>query len=262
MGGLVSRFNTLLEYEIRDILSSRWFLFYIGSFNTIVYLLLYFANQTEQVYGSALNAVLYTHFIATLIFSTLKWQNSADFVALVLSQPVNRREVFWARLAAFMFCVGAIMGASLLLQLGRVLDAGQLVNLLLAQISIQAIATGMGFLIAIAVDDKLKAISIVGLWIMLFGFALDALSLTVMIQFSAFPLEKTILGLSLLNPLALLKYQGLMEQNSSLWLGYAGVLLTRAWKSGLLRMASTGALVLWVVLPALAGAFWFERKDL
>lgn len=258
----MNQFKTLLGYEMRGITSSRWFLFYVISFNVILYVLHYFANQTEQIYASTLNAVLYVHFIAVLIFSTLNWQHSTDFVALVLSQPVNRRDVFWARLIAFIVCVSLFTGFSLILQLGAMLSLGQLQNLLLAQILIQAVAAGMGFCIAIAVEDRLKAISVVGVWIVLFAFALDAFTLTIMIQFSNFPLEKAVLGLSLFNPLALLKYQSLMEQNNSLWLGYAGVLLTRAWKSGVLQIASTLALTVWIFLPTLAGAWWFNKKDL
>lgn len=258
----MGKFKTLLGYELREVIISRWFLFYVVGLNLILHTLLYFTNQVEQVYGSVLNAVLYFNFIAIFLFSLLTWQNSLDFVSLVLSQPVNRRDVFWARLVAFIGSVSLFTGSSLVIQLVTSMDAIPLLHLLGTQLAVQVIAAGLGFMIAIAIEDRLKAVAVAAALLLVLGFALDALSLGIMIQFSAFPLERTILLLSLLNPLSLLKYQNLMEQNNSLWIGYAGVLLTRSWHSGLLQVLSVAALIFWMVVPTALSAWFFNKKDL
>lgn len=258
----MEKFKTLLKYEIREIVLSRWFLCYIAAFNVMVYTLLYFSNQIDQVFTSTLNVLLYFHFITVLALAVLTWQNSMDFVSLVLSQPVSRRDVFWARLTAFTLSVSLLTGISLVVQLGATVGGAMLLKLLTAQFAIQAVALGLGFLIAIGIEDRLKAIATVGVTVGLLCFALDAFALGIMIQFSAFPLEKTILTLNLLNPLSLLKYQSLIEQNNSLWIGYAGVLLTRTWQTGFLQMMSALALSFWLIVPVTLSFWLFKNKDL
>lgn len=257
-----NKFLTLLLHEILGVCVSRWFWFYLFFFNGVLYGLRYFTNRPEQVFISTLNSVLYFHLVSLLIFATLTWQNSADFISLVLSQPVNRRSVFGARLTSFAFSVSLFTGLSLIAQMGSSLPLPQLMQILIAQVVIQWIALGLGFLIAVLVEDRLKAMALAAGVILLTCFALDAFSLWVMINYSTYPLEKTILALGLLNPLTLLKYQSLAEQNSSLWIGYAGLLLTRAWKDGLLQVWSMMALFLWTFVPVTLAWRSFQRKDL
>lgn len=258
----MKKFKTLLAYEFRETLLSRWFLFFLISYNFILYVLFYFTNQMEQVYASLLNAVLYFNFIVVLFFSVLTWQNSAEFISLVLSQPVSRGQVFWSRLISFLTGIALFTGVSLILQVSLALDQNLTVQLLGTQFLIQMIATGTGLLIATAVEDRLKAIALAGGVIVLLVFALDAIELAVMVHFSAYPLEKTILFLSLLNPLSVLRYQSLIDQNNSLWIGYAGLLLSRTWHSGILQGFSFLALGLWLSLPIFISRWLFQRKDL
>lgn len=256
------KFRTLFFYDTINIFLSRWFWFYIIAFNGILYALRFFTNRPEQMFMSVLNSVLYFNLASVLIFAPLAWQNSADFISLVLSQPVSRRSVFGARVLSFAVPVILTTAVSLVVQMIYNLETREVLRILIAQGILQWIAICCGFLIAILIEDRMKAIAVAVGVAFLIGFALDALNLWIMINYSAYPLEKLVLFLSLLNPLALLKYLNMVEQNSSLWIGYAGLMLTRAWKDGALQFIGAIALLIWSVVPLVIAWQWFERKDL
>lgn len=257
----MKKFNSLFIYESRALAQSRWLWIYLISFNLILFSLRYFSNDSQQLFVSAMNSVLFFHSIGLLLFATLSWQNSLEFISLILTQPVERKTVFAARLSSFYLCLIVTTSLSLVGQLGASLSLAENLRLLLSQTFVEVIFIGVGFLLAIQIQDRLKAMAMAAAAILLFCLVLDGLNLWIIINYSAYPLEKLILALSSLNPLALLKYQNLANDKSSLWIGYAGLLLQRAWDTGIIKAISATALVLWVFVPVSFAWLSFKRKD-
>lgn len=257
----MKKFNTLFKYESVALAQSRWLWVYLLAFNLILFSLRYFSNDPQQLFVSTMNSILFFHSIGLLLFSTLSWQNNSEFISLILTQPIRRKTVFWARLLSFCLSIGVFTGVSLVIQVGNSLVPGEVLRLLISQTIIEIIFTGIGFLLAIQIQDRLKAMAIAAAVILLFCLILDGLSLWIIINYSAYPLEKLILGLSALNPLTLLKFQNLANDESSLWIGYAGLLLRRAWDSGFIKVISSVALILWILMPISLAWMKFQRKD-
>lgn len=257
----MKKFKTLFAYETIALAKSRWLWIYLVAFNLILFSLRYFSNDPQQLFVSTMNSVLFFHSIGLLLFATLSWQNNSEFISLILTQPIKRSTVFWARLSSFWLSVGLSTGVSLLVQMGPSLQFAENIRLLLTQSLIEVIFTGIGFLLAIKIQDRLKAMAIAAAVILLFTLILDGFSLWIIINYSAYPLEKLILALSALNPLTLLKYQNLAADESSLWIGYAGLLLKRAWETGFIKAISALALFLWICVPVSLAWFSFKRKD-
>lgn len=257
----MKKFNTLFRYESVALAKSRWLWIYLVAFNLILFSLRYFSNDPQQLFVSTMNSVLFFHSIGLLLFSTLSWQNNSEFISLILTQPIARRTVFWARLSAFCLSIGLSTGLSLMIQMGPSLQADESLRLLLSQTVIEIIFTGIGFLLAIQIQDRLKAMAIAAAVVLFFCLILDGLNLWIIINYSVYPLEKLILGLSSLNPLTLLKYQNLANDESSLWIGYSGLLLRRAWETGFIKAVSSLALLLWIVTPVSVAWMRFKRKD-
>lgn len=257
----MKKFNTLFKYEFVSLCKSRWLWIYFGMFNIFLFALRYFSNDPQQLYVSTMNSVLFFHSVGLLLFSTLSWQNSSEFISLILTQPVSRGTVFLARLTSFYLCLGFFAAISLLIQMFTSLDSSELLKVLSAQILIQIIFIGLGFLLAIRIQDRLKAMAMATGLVLLFCLVLDGFTLWIIINYSAYPLEKVILGLSSLNPLTLIKYQNLADEKNALWIGYAGLILSRVWNSVFMKVLSTMALVVWLVGPASLAWLSFKRKD-
>ncbi len=257
----MKKFSTLFKYESFALVQSRWLWIYLIAFNLILFFLYHFSNEPQQLFVSVMNAVLFFHSIGLLLFATLSWQNNSEFTSLILTQPIKRHTVFLARTLAFYLYLICAAGASLLIQIGPSLSLNEIFRLIASQSLIIIIFTGIGFLLAIQIQDRLKAMAVASALILLFTLALDALNLWIITNYSYYPLEKLILVLSSLNPLTLLKYQNLTQDENSLWIGYAGLLLKRAWDSDLIKIVSGIALLFWTFGPISWAGLKFQRKD-
>ncbi|KHD89597.1 MAG: hypothetical protein OM95_02370 [Bdellovibrio sp. ArHS] len=255
------KFKTLFKYESLALAQSRWLWIYLAAFNLILFALRYFSNEPQQLFVSTMNSILFFHSIGLLLFATLSWQNNSEFISLILTQPIQRKTVFIARFLAFGLSLALFTDASLLLQMGASLSPEENLRLLVSQTVVEIIFTGLGFLLAIQIQDRLKAMAVAAGLVLLFCLVLDSVSLWIIINYASYPLEKIILGLSALNPLTLLKFQNLAHDENSLWIGYAGLLLQRAWDSGFIQTLCGLALSLWIVLPVSAAWVRFKYKD-
>lgn len=255
------KFKTLIKYESLALAKSRWLWIYLLSFNLILFALRYFSNDPQQLFVSTMNSILFFHSIGLLLFATLSWQNNSEFISLILTQPIQRKTVFAARFLSFCLSIALFTGGSLLLQMGASLTPQENLRLLVSQTIVEIIFTGLGFLLAIQIQDRLKAMAVAAGMILLFSIVLDGVNLWIIINYASYPLEKLILGLSALNPLTLLKFQNLANDENSLWIGYAGLLLRRTWDSGFIQALSGFALALWIALPLSAAWIRFKYKD-
>jgi ABC-type transport system involved in multi-copper enzyme maturation permease subunit len=252
---------TLIRYELSSIAKSRWFWVLTAVYNALYFFDLYFSNDSEQLFVSLLNLIVYLNACVLLFFSTLYWQSHSEFISLLLTQTVTRFEVFISRVVSFGIMIMGSTSVFLLVHLWGNVEILQLLSLLGTQAMIQGVFCSIGFWIAIRVHDRLKAMAGVFVLLVLFVFLLDALILGVIVGFQKYPLEYPVLLLSMLNPIALTKLRAISEVNASLWSGYAGVLLTRAYRSGLIQGFSQVVLVFWLVLPLVTAWRQFKKRD-
>lgn len=257
----MNKFKVLFKYELVTLALSRWFLVYLGGFNIILFTLRYFSNSNEQLFVSIFNVILYYHFITLLLFSILAWQNNSKFTFFIMTQPVSRANVFLSRFGSFCLGVTIATALSLLGQLFFYFDSVEIFRLLAAQLVLEIIFIGLGFFLAIKIQEHLKAIAVAMGLILFFALLLDGLNIWIIINYSRYPLERILFFLCALNPLTLVKFQAMALETTSLWTGYAGLVLQRAWSSGLIQGVTLTVLSLWIVVPIALAWKTFARKD-
>jgi len=209
-----------------------------------------------------LNLVLFLVPLVSIIFSTIYIYNSAEFIELLVSQPIKRQSI-WLSL---------FLGLSVSLTSAFILGAG--IPMLIYQPSINSvimITTGslltMVFVAiamwsAVIMRDKAKGIGIAILLWMYFAIIFDGFVLFLLFQFDEYPLEKAMMVLSGLNPIDLCRINILLRLDISALMGYTGAVFKSFFGTSLGFFTSILVLIVWIILPLLISLRKFKAKDL
>ena len=88
----------------------------------------------------------------------------------------------------------------------------------------------------------------------------DAAVLMAAVQFADYPLERPMLAAMVANPIDLARLLVLQQFDVAALLGYTGAVFQHFFQ-GAGAFVAASATLLWVALPAFAGARLFQRKD-
>jgi len=252
----------ILKYVIVDIVQNKIVLVYTFLLLLISLSVFNLESNTAKGLVSLLNVILILVPLISIIFSTIYIYNSAEFIELLVSQPLKRRTI-WLSLFG---------GLASSLSLAFFIGAGVPVLLYHADTSgIMMIATGL-FLTQVFVSiamlaagmarDKAKGIGLsIFLWLF-FSLIFDALVLFLLFQFQDYPLERIMVFLSFLNPIDLGRVQILLQLDISALMGYTGAVFREFFGNSLGIALSFLGLIAWVVLPLALSLKKFSGKDL
>jgi len=84
----------IVRYEFHDLLRSKWLIVYTLFFWICADLLFRFGSSGASVVISLMNIVLIFIPLVTLIFGMIYLYNSREFIELLLTQPVDRKQMF------------------------------------------------------------------------------------------------------------------------------------------------------------------------
>jgi Cu-processing system permease protein len=256
----------VMKYGFYDLLRSRWIVVYTLFFLAVTSGLLYLGGDVGQALLSTLNLVLVVVPLVSLVLGLSYYYYTRDFVELMLTQPIGRTSVFLGHFlgvalplaGAFLVGTGApflVFGA------GREVDGTVLASLLASGVLISVAFAALGILIALRTEERIKALGIgLAVWLGL-TMVYDGLLLWFIVVMQAYPVERALIGLSLLNPVDLSRILVLLQLDTAALMGYTGAVFQRFLGSGVGAAASLGALVVWAVVPVVLGARAFRRKD-
>lgn len=219
-------------------------------------------GDTGKVVMSLLSIVLMVVPLISIVFSTIHFFNSYEFIELMLAQPVNRRIVFMAEYTsvAVSLCVAFLAGVGIPALLfgggpgvGTLLCTGMILTL---------VFVSLAFLASVLTRDKAKAIGIALLFWFYFSLIYDGLLLWVVYSFSDYPLEKVTLTLIAFNPVDLARIIMLLQLDISALMGYTGAFYKDFFGSGIGILFSVLILLLWVAIPLWFAQRIFSTKDL
>ena len=256
----------VMKYAFFDLLRSRWMVIYTLFFVAATSGLLYFGQDPAQVALSSLNLVLLVIPLVALMLGMNYYYYTRDFVQLLLTQPVSRRAVFFGQFAgvalplaaAFVFGTGVPM---LVYALGNPVEFDVLTSLLLAGALVSLVFTGLAFWIGIANEERARALGIaLGLWLGM-TVVYDGLVLFYIVLAQAYPIDRSVLGLVMLNPVDLSRILVLLQLDTAAMMGYTGAVFRTFLGSGLGVALSLAALVAWIVIPLAFASRSFSRKD-
>ena len=253
-------------YELRDVLRSRWLIGYTLFFVVVTDALFRFGGGGEKALLSLVNVVLFLIPLVAIVFSTVYLYAAREFIELLLTQPIRRRQVFG----------GLYLGLALPLSLGFVTAVvvpfiihggiatarpGTFAALLVTGIALNFIFTALAILIVARTEDRLKGLGVaVGLWLFL-AVLYDGLVLLLISIMADHPLERPLLALMLANPMDLARVGLLLQFDVAALLGYTGALMQQFFGRSLGVVVTSAAMTGWIILPFLAGMRAFQKKD-
>jgi Cu-processing system permease protein len=252
----------ILRYQLRDAARSRWVLAYAVLFLLITEGLFRFGGGGERVVVSLLNAVLLLIPLVGLLFGTLHFYQSRDFMELMLAQPVDRSVLY----------AGLYGGLALPLMFAFALGVGlpfiwhggggtALLALLSVGSALTLVFSGVAFLVALAFEDRAKGMGAALLLWLGAGIIWDGLVLLVVLIFGDYPVERALLVLTFLNPIDLGRVLLLIQLDIAALMGYTGAVFRHFFGGSGGVVTAALALLIWTVAPLWLGFRRFRRKD-
>jgi Cu-processing system permease protein len=219
-------------------------------------------SDSGKVVLSLLNIVLMVVPLVSIVFSTIHFFNSYEFIELMLAQPVKRSTVFLGEYIAVAssLCFAYLAGVGIpVLMFGMNQSAA---TLLFTGAMLTLVFVSLAFLASVLTRDKAKGIGIALLFWFYFSLIYDGLLLWIVYSFSDYPLEKVTLVLIAFNPVDLARIIMLLQLDISALMGYTGAFYQEFFGSIMGASCSIVALLVWIVLPIALAQRIFNRKDL
>ena len=252
----------IVKYVLYDLLRTRFILLYTGLLLVSTIVLFQFDSDPGKIILSLLNIVLMVVPLVSIVFTTIHFFNSYEFIELMLAQPVNRKVIFISEYLALILsmCLAYLAGVGIPLLLYGAVSAGA--TLLFSGVMLTLVFVSLAFLASVLTRDKAKAIGLALLFWFYFSLIYDGILLWVIFSFSDYPLEKLTLGLVALNPIDLARIIMLLQLDISALMGYTGAFYKNFFGSQWGIIFSSAVLLLWVALPLGIATRIFARKDL
>lgn len=255
----------ILKFEFNNVLRSKWIIFFFLFFLSISYALFSFENNLQKSLLSLFNLSVYLVPLISLIFGTMYFYNSKDYIEMILCQPIKRSSLF----------IGLFLGTTLPLSLGFIAGIfipfilfssfSDGINLLLLLLLVGTLLTfnsiAIAFFISIKLTDKVKGLSLSIFFWLVTAIAFDGFLLLIAFLLQDYPIEKFLLILTLINPIDLSRTLVILNFDISALMGYTGAIFKNFFGSSLGTIVSFISLCLWIIAPTLLGLRSFNRKD-
>jgi Cu-processing system permease protein len=252
----------VIKYIFYDLLRTRFILLYTVFLLVSTFAMFQIDSDPGKVVLSLLNVVLMVVPLISVVFTTIHFFNSYEFIELMLAQPVNRRIIFFSEYisVATSLCGAYVAGIGIpSLLFGA---DSSVFTLLFTGVMLTLVFVALAFLSSVLTRDKAKAIGIALLFWFYFSLIYDGLLLWVVYTFSDYPLEKITLTLIAFNPVDLARIIMLLQLDISALMGYTGAFYKSFFGSHLGLLFSSSILLVWIALPLWLAMRIFSRKDL
>jgi len=252
----------LSKYVLYDILRSKVILAYTLFLFIVSISLFRMEENNGKAMLSLLNIVLIVVPLISMVFSTIHYYNSYEFIELMLAQPMSRTRILLSE-----YCgVALSLISAFFIGVGIPILIFSMDSIGLAMIftgcALTLVFTSIAFWASVKARDKARGIGFVLLLWFYFALIYDGLILLILFSFSDYPLEKLTLVLSALNPVDLGRIFIMLKMDVSALMGYTGALYQDFLGSFMGMLFATGVMLLWVVIPLYAALRTFKKKDL
>jgi Cu-processing system permease protein len=252
----------IIKFIIIDILRNKIVIAYTVFLLAISFSVFSLEDNSAKGLLSLLNVVMFIVPLVSVIFSAIYMYNSAEFIELLLSQPLRRKKIW---LSFFFGLSGSLLiafftGIGLPVLLYERTGAGLMLILVGAAISLIFVSVAM--FTAVITRDKAKGIGVSILLWLYFAMLFDGLVLFFMFQFADYPLENFIVGVTALNPIDIGRILILLKLDMSALMGYTGAVFRNFFGTVTGYLVTSGILVFWIIIPLSLSVLKFKRKDL
>lgn len=252
----------IIKYVLIDILRNKIMLGYTLFLLLISVSIFDLEDNSAKGLLSLLNIILIIVPLVSLLFSTIYVYNSAEFLELLVSQPLKRRTIWLSLFAGLSgsMAMAFFAGAGIPILLFEATATGLM--MLATGLFLSVIFVAIAMLAAVKTRDKAKGIGVSILLWLYFSIIFDGIILFVLFQFADYPLEKAMVGLTALNPIDLGRILILLRMDVSALMGYTGAVFKDFFGTEAGQLISFMVLLAWIAMPAWFSLRKFNRKDL
>lgn len=252
----------LSKYVLYDILKSKIILAYTLFLFIVSFSMFQMEENSSKAMLSLLNIVLIVLPLVSMIFTTIHYYNSYEFIELMSSQPMSRIRIIMSEFAGVSISLVSafLIGVGVPVLVFSANDTG--FAILFTGVSLTLVFTSIAFFASVMARDKARGIGFVLLLWFYFALIYDGLVLLILFSFSDYPLEKITLLLTALNPIDLGRIFIMLKMDVSALMGYTGAVYKDFFGSGAGMLFTAGIMLAWIILPLWLAVRRFKRKDL
>jgi Cu-processing system permease protein len=252
----------IVKYVLQDILRNKIVLAYTAFLLVVSISMFNLGGGGAKGILSLLNIMLIVVPLVSVVFSTIHFYNSYEFIELLVAQPVPRSRIF---LSQYIGLAGALTVALLIgVGIPTVLFDGSILGftMLAVGIGLTLIFTSLALLASVLARDKAKGIGFALLLWFYFSLIYDGLVLLLMFSFADYPLEKFMWLFTALNPVDLARITILLQMDVAALMGFTGATYKAFFGSSMGVVFSVFVMLVWMIVPLWFGLRVFKRKDL
>lgn len=252
----------LSRYVLYDILRSKIIIAYTLFLFIVSLSMFQMEEDSSKAMLSLMNIVLIVLPLVSLVFTTIHYYNSYEFIELMLSQPLSRKRILLSEYAGISLSLlsSFLIGVGIPVIIYASNETGM--ALLFTGAALTMVFSSIALLASVSARDKAKGIGFALLLWFYFTLIYDGLVLLILFSFSDYPLEKLTLVLSALNPVDLGRIFIMLKMDVSALMGYTGALYKDFFGSGTGLLFTVGIMIIWAVLPLWLTLRKFRKKDL
>lgn len=250
------------KYVLYDIVRNKVMIAYTVFLFIVSMSLFQMEENSSKAMLSLLNIVLIVVPLVSLVFSTIHWYNSYEFIELMLTQPISRKKVLVSEYMGISssLMTAFLVGVGIPMMVYNFDSTGM--ALLLIGCLLTLAFTSIAFLASVKSKDKARGIGIALLLWFYFALIFDGLILLILFAFSDYPLEKITLVLASLNPVDLGRIFIMLQMDVSALMGYTGAVYKDFFNSNMGMLYTMAIMLVWITLPLVLSIRSFNKKDL
>lgn len=252
----------IIKYVVIDILRNKIILAYTLFLLALSLSIFNLEDSSAKGVLSLLNIVLIIVPMVSILFAAIYVYNSAEFLELLVSQPLKRKTIWLSMFTglAASLVLSFFIGVGVPVMLYEFSATG--ITLILAGIMLTVIFVAIAMLAAVKIRDKARGIGGVILLWLYFSLLFDGLVLFILFQFSDYPMEKAMVGITALNPIDLSRIMVLLKMDVSAMMGYTGAVFKDFFGTAAGLFTTSLILLLWIAVPCWLSVRKFNHKDL
>jgi len=252
----------IIKYFLLDILNNKVVLGLCLFFFIVSMSLLYLDENQNKAILSLMNIIFIVVPLISMFFSANYYWNSYEFKEILLCLPLKREKIILSEFIA----VSLSISLSILVGLGvPCLIFGAETNiyyLILLAVILNISCVALSMWMVILTKDKSRGLGLVLLMWFYLTMLFDVLLISIMMNFSEYPLEKIVLVLASLNPIDLCRISMMLQLDISALMGYTGALYKEYFSGSAGSILSLSILTLWIIIPVYLFVKKFGQKDI
>lgn len=247
---------------ISDILRNKVVVSYTILLAILSWCIFSLEDTSDKAQLTLLNFVLLVVPLVSVLVSAIYFYNNTEFIELLLTQPLKRRQIWTSFFAALSISLVLAFLLATGIPLLIYISFSKSWLFILSGCLISLVFIALGMLAAIYCRDKAKGIGLaIIIWIY-FSLLFDGMVLFLLFQFSDYPIEKPIVLLTATNPIDLARIINLLQLDATALLGFTGAVFNEYFGTPQGILIAISMLLLWVLLPFYFSSRIFKKRDL